>query len=304
MQKMVHATSSIFASRIKHKEDAMSAKPGFIWKHRSQPILPLGLDAKKSSAGFRAVPHTLKRLLLIATCLVLLLGAGAAGYWRGLGDGSTMARGSAPFSRIPIDSRQLCVALAPLTPSPAVLAAVGAENPKRLMEAQRLMDAEALTALCTDLAGLYPLSYKVAPAQELPDGFFDFQRKQYRLDQILTWLCQRHQPGNFREIGVLPVDVYAPGYNFLFGQAKLAGSTCVASTARMSQSTGIAFKAPAQRWRALVRHELGHTLGLQHTRERSVMRYSNTLNGLDAESVTLTKTDWARLKQLHPIIWK
>jgi archaemetzincin len=282
----------------------MSAKPGFVWKSRNQPVLPAGLNRKHFRAGFGTPAIALRRLLLLVTCLVLLLGGGAAGYWYGLSDGSLMARSNVPLNHLPIDSRQLCVALVPLTPSPKVLATVSAESPQRYAAAQQMVNPTALTVLCTDLAGLYPLSYQVAPSVELPDSFFDFERKQYRIDQILNWLVTRHDPGNFREVGVLPVDVYAPGYNFLFGQAKICGPACVASTARMSQGIVFARRTPVQRWHAIVRHELGHALGLQHTSERSVMHYSNTLNGLDAEVATLTRADWARLKQLHPVIWE
>ena len=63
--------------------------------------------------------------------------------------------------------------------------------------------------------------------------------------------------------------------------------------------------APAERWHLLVRHELGHSLGLQHTEEQdSVMHYSNSLRELDRSSPELTAGDWRTLRNVLPVQWQ
>jgi predicted Zn-dependent protease len=205
---------------------------------------------------------------------------------------------------IPVKSYQLLVSVVPLKPSAKVLAAIGAEPGAREESANELVSHQELEALCVDLEQLYPFSYEIAAPLELPDSYFDQQRKQYRLDLVLAWMVKHCASDKFRTIGVMPADVYAPDYNFLFGQAKLFGPACVASTARMGGRLGLAWQSPQQRWHGLVRHEFGHALGLQHTSYRSVMRYSDTLDGLDSESTVLTKTDWECLRSLHPVKWE
>ena len=105
--------------------------------------------------------------------------------------------------------------------------------------------------------------------------------------------------------GVLYNDVYDDKYNFLYGQARIAGPVCVASANRMGGKLKDAAKSPQQRWISIVRHELGHTLGLQHVDDRkSVMAFGATLSELDGQGDTLTKADWQRLDELHPIRWE
>jgi predicted Zn-dependent protease len=205
---------------------------------------------------------------------------------------------------LPIGSRQLNVAIVLLKPSPVVLKAAKAENTARVAAAAALTSTEGLQALSKDLGKLYPFTYQVVEPIELPDKYFDFQRKQYRIDQLLDWLVQRHDQRYFRTIAVLPVDVYEPGYNFLFGLAKLYGPACISSAARMSQKLAQGRSTPEQRWYGIVRHEFGHALGLQHISARSVMRYSDSLAGLDTESTELTAAEWDRLKMLHPVKWQ
>ncbi len=250
----------------------------------------------------------LSRFTMLLLCAVILLSCAlawslSAQYAAGL----AAAHYTAPVGKrgfLPIKSTQLTVAIVPLQPSAQVLAAIGAESTARAKTAQALLAQPRLEALCANLEELYPFSYEIAAPIELPDSYFDPVRQQYRLDLILGWLVKRCDQTRFRTIGVLAVDVYAPDYNFLFGQAKLFGPACVASTARMGGRVALGRQSPAERWHGLVRHEFGHALGLAHVAGRSVMRYSDTLDGLDAESTSLTRADWDTLRALHPIKWE
>lgn len=206
-------------------------------------------------------------------------------------------------SPLRVSCQQLTVALIPLEPGPVVAQAV-LEDTARSRLAAQLAGASGLEALAADLAQLFPFNYEVRPPLSIPDQYWDSTRRQYRIDLVLDWLVKQHSPRDFRSVGLLSQDVYAPEFNFLFGQAKIYGPSCVASSSRMGGKLALGLKSPEERWHAIVRHELGHTLGLQHTSERSVMHYSDTLNGLDQEVTTLSAAEWQRLQALYPVDWQ
>jgi archaemetzincin len=207
-------------------------------------------------------------------------------------------------ARQPIPSRNLTVTIQPLAPSERVLSLLPRES-KAVSTARQLAIGQPLVELGADLEQMLPFSYEVARPLEIPDEFFNEDRRQYNIDRVLTWMLRQRNPRSFKTIGVLSVDVYEPGYNFLFGLAKLGGPGCVASTARMGQSLDGARLSPARRWHLIVRHELGHTLGLSHTEEQeSVMLYANSLAELDASSPEFTSGDWRTLRNILPVRWQ
>lgn len=84
-----------------------------------------------------------------------------------------------------------------------------------------------------------------------------------------------------RVLGVVDVDLYAEGLNFVFGQAELGGRTAVISLKRLFAKPQILLE------RALKEaiHELGHTFGLQHCKDRlCVMHFSSSLGDTDLKS--------------------
>lgn len=246
----------------------------------------------------------LRGLLLCVGLPVLVIAlAGTYDLWR---EGMLTPRPPAAQpkgSLIPIASCQLTVALIPPKPSDAVVAQLRKDGTSETT-ARELLSDTGMQALTENLSQLWPFSYEVRAPLTLPDAYYDAARRQYRIDLVLDWLAGQHDPRLFRSVGVLSGDVYAPEYNFLFGQAKIYGPCCVASTARMGGSMPLAHKTASQRWQDIVRHELGHTLGLPHTSERSVMHYSDTLNGLDDEASDLSKSEWQQLAQLYSIKWE
>lgn len=239
-------------------------------------------------------------VLVLAACFLSGFGSGRASSQRYL---TTLYSTDDYF--LPVDSHQLTVAIVPLDPGPLARESLGESDSRTAASAGQLVNAACLVDLANNLAELYPLHYRVARSLTIPDEFFNPDRRQYRADQVLNWLVTQANPHDFRSVGVLSSDLYKPGYNFLFGVAKTGGSSCISSSARMGGGPERAQLSPEQRWHSIVRHELGHTLGLAHNETgRSVMVYGNSLAELDQQAVTLTSAEWRRLEQIHPIIWR
>jgi archaemetzincin len=123
----------------------------------------------------------------------------------------------------------------------------------------------------------------VLPDQPLPEDALDRSRNQWLAREILRSL--RPRPSAWRTIAVAGVDLYAPGLTFIFGEADPTSAKAIFSLERLRPEHA---GEPADRELLLGRslkeavHELGHTLGLAHCRDRfCVMRFSNSLTDTD-----------------------
>lgn len=243
---------------------------------------------------------------LIAAAIAIPLLAAAAGYglaWQNI-NALVATRLATGDYYLPISSRQLTVTIQPCTLGPDARAALNAQDSDRERTADELLSEAGLSRLVANLDEIYPFSYAIAAPREIPDEFFSAERQQYRVDELLNWLCKEVDPASFRTVAVLPADIYQPGFNFLFGLAKIGGPACIAGCARMGSPTAGDAALADERWHSIVRHELGHTLGLQHNADwQSVMAYGDSLNQLDQQGVNLTAADWKRLREMHPIQW-
>jgi archaemetzincin len=119
--------------------------------------------------------------------------------------------------------------------------------------------------------------------QQLPEEAFDRARGQWQAREILRSIQPR--PSAWRTLAVVGVDLYAPGLTFVFGEADPAGRRAIFSLERLRPEHA---GEPADRELLLGRslkeavHEIGHTLGLGHCRDRfCVMRFSNSLSDTD-----------------------
>jgi len=148
---------------------------------------------------------------------------------------------------------------------------------------------EVLIALEQSLVKIYPdttcsIINEVLP---IPQQAFDKKRKQYNSSTILNELrvFAAKREGIDRVLGVVDVDIFSSGLNYVFGEAYAPGAAALISLWRLKpefygESAGSAvFKLRVSKEAV---HELGHTLGLQHCpRSFCVMHFSNSIFDTD-----------------------
>ena len=118
----------------------------------------------------------------------------------------------------------------------------------------------------------------------LPSGAFDPTRRQYNAQTILRAIEWVHRTG--KSLGIVDVDLFVPGLNFVFGLAKgIGGDIGVISLTRLREEF---YGRPASEELFHLRtlkealHELGHMFGLTHCpNPLCVMHFSNTLGDTD-----------------------
>jgi len=136
------------------------------------------------------------------------------------------------------------------------------------------------------------------PQAELPPESFDEDRDQYLAGAFLSRLRKMTAGNGAKLLGITEVDIYSAGLNFVFGQADVGGSAAVISLARLypdatDGGTGL-FEARTLKEAV---HELGHTFGLEHCRDRyCVMHFSNGIAQTDIKSPDFCSRHAAELK--------
>lgn len=119
-----------------------------------------------------------------------------------------------------------------------------------------------------------------------PGFAVDPKRKQARVEMLLDQLSAVKDPNDLT-LGICDVDIYAPGLNFIFGQANPTTRTAVISLARLAGPPGSSDREELRRIRALKEaiHELGHLMGVGHCRNTScIMHFSETVASSDRKT--------------------
>jgi len=118
---------------------------------------------------------------------------------------------------------------------------------------------------------------------ELTKGSWNQRRGQYLASVLLAELPS--PSADDRVLGVVDVDIFAPGLNFVFGEADIVGRRALISLTRLRQEFyGLPRDENLFHKRALKEavHELGHTYGLKHCHNSTcVMHFSNSLHDTD-----------------------
>jgi archaemetzincin len=109
------------------------------------------------------------------------------------------------------------------------------------------------------------------------------QRKQYHSSRLLVLLNDLIAKTDYnRALGIIEHDLFLPGLNFVFGEARMNGPVCVISTARLRSNNDGVFR---ERLAKEAVHELGHSYGLDHCDTHScVMFFSNSIEDTDKKS--------------------
>ncbi|MEM3162395.1 MAG: archaemetzincin family Zn-dependent metalloprotease [Candidatus Bathyarchaeia archaeon] len=147
------------------------------------------------------------------------------------------------------------------------------------------VDLEVLERIKENLNDVFPdTECRIIPEETpLPQEFFDAKRMQHRSDMILSLVHEfaEKMENVHRVLGVVDVDIFVPGMNFVFGQAECPGKAAVISLWRLRPE----FYGVQENMDTLVErgtkeavHELGHTIGLEHCDNPfCVMYFSNSI---------------------------
>ena len=134
-----------------------------------------------------------------------------------------------------------------------------------------------------------------------PDFAYDARRGQFSSTLILKNLAKVCPSGAVKFLAVTEADIFIPMVTFVFGQAQLSGKVALVSLARLSQKYyGLAENSDIKirRARKEVAHELGHTFGLVHCRDRScIMSLSTEILQVDVKSEDFCPGCWAMLSE-------
>lgn len=143
------------------------------------------------------------------------------------------------------------------------------------------VDTELLEHLTLNVNKAISLRVIIEKPLPLPREGFDRARGQFLATAFFEVL--RREDRDIK-LGITQVDLYAPGLNFIFGQALLGARVAVVSLARLDNAF---YGLPSNRTPFLKRmvkevlHEMGHALGLRHCTNQCVMRFSNSIIEVD-----------------------
>ncbi len=119
---------------------------------------------------------------------------------------------------------------------------------------------------------------------KLPPNSHNLLRKQYNAITILNHIAAKNRGKFDLKIGLVDVDIYTRGMNFIFGLADPSKKTALVSTYRLTGNKMVEHISKE------VIHEIGHLLGLRHcSNPKCVMHFSNTLNDTENKDIIFCK---------------
>lgn len=151
------------------------------------------------------------------------------------------------------------------------------------------VEEATLQTLKRPLTEVFGQRMQIGDRMPLPGEGWNQSRGQYLAPSLLAFIPLPNS-GN-RVLGVVDVDIFAPGLNFVFGQADIVEKRALISLQRLRQEFhGLPRDEDLFLERALKEavHELGHTYGLGHCPDPTcVMHFSNSLRDTDVKGWNL-----------------
>ncbi len=140
-----------------------------------------------------------------------------------------------------------------------------------------------------DTFGYQPL---VIPLLNNIDFAYDRTRNQYHSTPILEKLSNITGLGAEKIVALTREDLFIPILTHVYGEAQLSGKSCIVSTYRLNeeldsnQQSDLFFNRTGKE----VLHELGHTFGLTHCKDRTcIMHYCRSIRDVDRKSIQLCR---------------
>jgi archaemetzincin len=151
------------------------------------------------------------------------------------------------------------------------------------------IDSNTLEELKERLKQTFGCPVEIIPEDGNLKRAYDSKRSQYLASELLAKLKKSGVAKDEKGLGIVDVDLYAPGLNFVFGQADITSGVALISLCRLRQEF---YGLPSDNALFLDRaakeavHEMGHTFGLGHCKNaKCVMHFSNSLADTDWKQI-------------------
>jgi archaemetzincin len=168
------------------------------------------------------------------------------------------------------------------------------------------IDQHIIGRIQENLEMAFPKTKCTIIAEELPipKETFDKTRNQYNSEAILNMVknyAEKDETLN-RILGIMDVDIFVSGLNFVFGEAECPGKAALISLWRLKPE----FYGKASNMELLLErstkeavHELGHTLGLRHCANPfCVMYFSNSIFETDRKQSLFCNKCYLKIKAI------
>lgn len=150
-----------------------------------------------------------------------------------------------------------------------------------------------LKVIVAHISTYFDLRAQILQARSIPAASFDAQRLQYNVGHILDNLEKGATNPCHKTIGVLNVDLFAPVFTYVLGEARQGGDCALVSLSRLKEC------APGDRCEESVfltrtakvaLHELGHLFSLGHCDDSDcLMHFSGSAKDLDHRRLRLCR---------------